>query len=91
MSILAERMGGPAERHVRAVLVDILMPGMDGLTLCEAIKARYDVPVLMLTAAGTASNLRTAVAKGADDYVLKPFTQDLLLAKVGIWVHPDLS
>jgi len=62
------------------VLVDRLMPGMDGLVLCRAIRTSCDVPIIMMT---SVQNSRSeALAAGANDYLSKPFAMDELLAHI---------
>src|SRR5262249_60848710 len=55
------------------VVLDILMPGLDGLTVCRAIRAESGVPILMLTARGTVGERVEGLKAGADDYLTKPF------------------
>ncbi|GKU76037.1 response regulator transcription factor [Paenibacillus sp. L3-i20] len=54
-------------------IADIMMPGKDGLTVCQEIKRYSDIPVLMLTAKGTNTDKVKGFQAGADDYVVKPF------------------
>jgi DNA-binding response OmpR family regulator len=62
----------------RLVLLDIGLPGADGFDVCRAIRARSDVPVLMLTARDEEADRVAGLEVGADDYVSKPFsTQEL--------------
>jgi two-component system, OmpR family, response regulator MprA len=64
-------------------ILDILMPRMDGLTACRRLRARGDtLPVLMLTARDTVGDRVTGLDAGADDYLVKPFDLDELLARV---------
>jgi len=65
-----------------AIILDIMMPGKDGIEVCKFIRTRYDVPVIFLTALGTESDIIEGYAVGADEYVTKPFSTKLLLAKV---------
>ncbi|GAA0365323.1 response regulator transcription factor [Actinoallomurus spadix] len=65
------------------VLLDILMPRLDGLTTCRRLRAHGEtVPVLMLTARDTIGDRVTGLDSGADDYLVKPFELDELLARV---------
>jgi DNA-binding response OmpR family regulator len=64
------------------VILDINMPGTSGFVLCTAIRARGDVPVMMLTARGEEQDLVKALDLGADDYLTKPFSPKTLLARV---------
>ena len=64
-----------------AVLLDIMMPGPDGFTVCREIRKRSGVPILFLTALGGEEDMLHGYALGADDYVTKPFSLAVLLAK----------
>ncbi|MEV5571798.1 response regulator transcription factor [Spirillospora sp. NPDC052269] len=65
------------------ILLDVLMPRLDGLTTCRRLRARGEtVPVLMLTARDTIGDRVTGLDCGADDYLVKPFELDELLARV---------
>jgi len=64
------------------VILDINMPGSSGFEVCTAIRARGDVPVMMLTARGEEQDLVKALDLGADDYLTKPFSPKTLLARV---------
>jgi DNA-binding response OmpR family regulator len=64
------------------VILDINMPGASGFEVCTAIRARGDVPVMMLTARGEEQDLVKALDLGADDYLTKPFSPKTLLARV---------
>jgi two-component system response regulator MprA len=64
------------------VVLDLLMPGIDGLEVCRRLRANGDLPILMLTArSGTADRVR-GLDTGADDYLVKPFAYAELLARV---------
>jgi two-component system response regulator MprA len=65
------------------VILDVLMPRLDGLTTCRRLRARGEtLPVLMLTARDTIGDRVTGLDAGADDYLVKPFELDELLARV---------
>jgi DNA-binding response OmpR family regulator len=67
------------------VLLDIMLPGIDGYEVCEIIRLNPDyrkVKVLFLTAKGREVEIAKGMALGADDYIIKPFTNKELLAKV---------
>ncbi|HXS31036.1 MAG TPA: response regulator, partial [Steroidobacteraceae bacterium] len=55
------------------VLLDVMLPGKDGFTLCREIRRRNKVPVIMLTARGDVRDRVTGLELGADDYITKPF------------------
>ena len=65
-----------------AVILDLMLPDGDGLELCRAIRARSDVPILMLTARGEEADRIVGLEIGADDYLPKPFNPRELLARL---------
>ena len=65
-----------------AVLLDVMMPGMDGLEVCRRIRGKSQVPVIMLTARGDETDRVVGLELGADDYVAKPFSPRELLARL---------
>lgn len=65
-----------------AVLLDVMMPGMDGLEVCRRIRSKSNVPVIMLTARGDETDRVVGLELGADDYVGKPFSPRELLARL---------
>jgi two-component system OmpR family response regulator len=64
------------------VILDVMLPKLDGFELCRIIRRESDVPVLMLTAKGEETDRVVGLELGADDYVLKPFSMRELLARV---------
>jgi DNA-binding response OmpR family regulator len=64
------------------VVLDLMLPGTDGLAVCRWIRARSDVPVIMLTARGEEADRIVGLELGADDYVTKPFSPRELAARV---------
>ena len=64
------------------VLLDVMMPVMDGWTVCKAIRADGNTPVIMLTAKGELDDKVTGLKAGADDYITKPFEMKELLARI---------
>ncbi|HUI92161.1 MAG TPA: response regulator transcription factor [Chitinivibrionales bacterium] len=67
------------------VLLDLMLPGMDGLDVCKALRKdekTQTVPVIMLTAKGEESDIVTGLELGADDYVVKPFSPKVLVARI---------
>ena len=72
------------ERSYDVALLDILLPGMDGLAVLEKVRTRRcETPILMLTAVDAIPKLLEAFELGADDYLVKPFLLEVLLARVG--------
>ena len=66
----------------RAVLLDVMLPDLDGFEVCRRIRARTDTPVLMLTARGDDTDRIVGLELGADDYLPKPFNPRELLARL---------
>ncbi len=64
------------------VILDVMLPGSDGFEVCRTIRRESGVPILMLTARDEATDKVTGLDCGADDYVVKPFNPDELLARV---------
>ncbi|HEY7268391.1 MAG TPA: response regulator transcription factor [Dehalococcoidia bacterium] len=64
------------------IVLDVMMPGVDGLRLCKIIRDRHDVPILMLTAMDSVPDRVAGLEAGADDYLVKPFATDELLARL---------
>ncbi len=70
------------DRDPRVVLLDLGLPGMDGIEVCRRIRAMSDVPVIMLTARDSEIDKIVGLEIGADDYVTKPFSPRELVARV---------
>ncbi|MBN1579121.1 MAG: response regulator [Anaerolineae bacterium] len=64
------------------VILDVMMPKMDGWTVCERLREFSDVPVIILTARGTEQDMMAGVERGADDYIVKPFRVKELLGRI---------
>lgn len=64
------------------VLLDLMLPGMDGYEVCRQLRARMDVPILMVTARGEEADRVMGLEGGADDYISKPFSSRELLARI---------
>ena len=69
------------ENDYDAILLDVLMPNLDGFAVCRAVREHSGVPILFLTALGGEEDVLRGYALGADDYVTKPFSLAVLLAK----------
>lgn len=69
------------EADFDAVVLDVLMPGLDGFGVCRAVRRHSAVPILFLTALGSEEDMLRGYALGGDDYVTKPFSLAVLLAK----------
>jgi two-component system response regulator MtrA len=64
------------------VLLDLMLPGLDGVDVCRAIRAESTVPIVMLTAKGDTVDVVSGLEAGADDYVVKPFKPAELVARI---------
>lgn len=78
------RMWQALEEGVDLVVLDVMMPGEDGLVLCRKLREKSDVPVVMLTARGQESDRIAGLETGADDYLPKPFNPRELLARIRV-------
>jgi CheY-like chemotaxis protein len=81
-------------KHPDLVLLDVMMPKMDGFTACREIRRRNAwarIPVIMLTAKGDTSDKVNGLSEGADDYVVKPFEFDELLARIQMILRRTLE
>lgn len=79
-ALALERLDGSDAYDI--VLLDVMLPGIDGFEVCRRIRAKYDVPVVMLTARGEDTDRVVGLEIGADDYVPKPFNPRELLARM---------
>jgi two-component system alkaline phosphatase synthesis response regulator PhoP len=70
------------ESHPDLIVLDLMLPGIDGLQVCRTLRSESDVPIIMLTAKTTDQNKLTGLDLGADDYVTKPFSPKELAARV---------
>ena len=68
--------------HFDVILLDIMMPGEDGLSLCRRVSAGGDTPIILLTAVSSETERIIGLETGADDYVMKPFNPRELLARI---------
>ncbi|MDP2931463.1 MAG: response regulator transcription factor [Chloroflexota bacterium] len=78
----AEALGKARDREPDLVVLDIMMPGIDGLEVSKRLRQASDVPILMLTARSSVADRVAGLDSGADDYLVKPFAFDELLARV---------
>jgi two-component system response regulator MprA len=77
-----EALAKTLEREADLVVLDIMMPEPDGIEVCKRLRKASDIPILMLTAKGTVADKVVGFDSGADDYLVKPFSLDELLARV---------
>lgn len=71
------------------VLLDLMLPGMDGIDVCTHLRAESGVPIIMLTAKGDTSDVVRGLESGADDYIVKPFNPQELIARVRTRLRPS--
>jgi len=71
-----------ADNAIDLIVLDLMLPGEDGLALCRDLRARSNVPVIMLTAMGEETDRIIGLEMGADDYLAKPFNPRELLARI---------
>ena len=71
-----------ADAHIDLILLDLMLPGEDGLSLCRRIRADSDIPIIMLTAKGEEVDRVIGLEMGADDYLPKPFGSRELVARI---------
>ena len=70
------------DRHPRAVLLDLGLPGMDGFAVAQEIRATSDIPILMITARDSETDTIIGLEVGADDYITKPFSPREVMARI---------
>ena len=82
-------MDGPSglqmatDHHFQLIILDVMLPGMSGIAVCRELRHQSNnTPILMLTALGSTENVVSGLDSGADDYLIKPFKQAELLARV---------
>jgi two-component system, OmpR family, response regulator MprA len=78
----AEALVKLRNREPDLVVLDVMMPGIDGMEVARRLRQASDIPILMLTAKGTLSDKIAGLDNGADDYLVKPFEFDELLARI---------
>ncbi len=77
-----EAMQMAREAHPDLIVLDLMLPGINGLEICRILRSESDVPIIMLTAMTTDQDRLTGLDLGADDYVTKPFSPRELAARV---------
>jgi DNA-binding response OmpR family regulator len=88
----ANGVDGQAEalrRQYDCVVLDLMLPGRDGIEVCRQLRSRIDVPIIMVTARGEEADRVLGLEVGADDYVTKPFSPRELLARIRANVRRD--
>lgn len=91
----AKALAGIRQRAPALVVLDIMLPGLDGLSLCKAVRAFSDVPIIMVTAKVEEIDRLLGLEGGADDYLCKPFSPRELVARIKVLLRrrraPDES
>ena len=72
------------ERHPDLIVLDIMMPRLNGLEVCRILRREMHVPIVILSARGDERDRAAGVEAGADDYVTKPFSMGELIARIGV-------
>ena len=75
------------KENARIILLDLMLPGADGFTACTAIRERKDIPIIMMSARDDEESKLTGYRLGADDYIAKPVSVQILTAKVKALLH----
>ena len=70
--------------HPDAILLDVMMPNIDGFEACRRLREMTDVPIIFVTAKGAIEDIVHGLSLGADDYVVKPFERSELLSRLGV-------
>jgi two-component system response regulator MtrA len=73
------------------VLLDVMLPGIDGIEVCRRIRAESGTPIIMLTAKGDTADVVLGLENGADDYVVKPFNPKELVARIRTRLRPTAT
>ena len=71
-----------ADARIDLIILDLMLPGEDGFTLCRAVRAESNIPIIMLTAKGDEIDRVVGLELGADDYIAKPFGSRELIARI---------
>jgi DNA-binding response OmpR family regulator len=85
VTVVADGLEGQAEavrRQYDCVVLDLMLPGRDGIEVCRQLRGKSDVPIVMVTARGEEADRVLGLEVGADDYVTKPFSPRELLARI---------
>lgn len=77
-----EALGILQENKIDLVLLDVMMPDMDGWVTCQEIRKFSNIPIIMLTAREQSADIVKGLKIGADDYITKPFDEQVLLARI---------
>lgn len=84
-----EALAGLSETQPDLILLDVMLPGVDGIEVCATIRESSGVPIIMLTAKGDTTDVVRGLESGADDYVVKPFNPKELVARIKTRLRPS--
>jgi two-component system response regulator MtrA len=73
------------------ILLDLMLPGMDGIEICTRVRAESGIPIIMLTARTDTADVVRGLESGADDYIVKPFNPKELVARIRTRLRPTVS
>ena len=76
------------EERPDLILLDLMLPGMDGIEICNRVRAESGVPIIMLTARTDTADVVKGLESGADDYIVKPFNPKELVARIRTRLRP---
>lgn len=82
-----EALGWLGRERAKLMLLDIMLPGMDGFALCDKVRKENNIPIIILSACTEKDDQMNGFSLGADDYVEKPVDMDILLAKIGALIR----
>jgi two-component system OmpR family response regulator len=85
VALAADGVSGIAavtREHPDVILLDVMLPGIDGLEVCRRLRAKTSAPIIMVTARGEEADRVLGLEGGADDYIVKPFSSRELLARI---------
>lgn len=81
-----------ATKYYDAIILDINLPGKDGLTICRELREKEkNVPIIMLTSRSSKDDMIIGLESGADDYLIKPFDYDILVARLEALTRRNLK
>ncbi len=84
-------MGAFHDEQPDLVLLDVMLPGLDGIEICTRIRAESGVPIIMLTARTDTADVVRGLESGADDYIVKPFNPKELVARIRTRLRPTAA
>lgn len=82
-----EALGWLGRERAKLMLLDIMLPGMDGFALCDKVRKENNIPIIILSACTEKEDQMNGFSLGADDYVEKPVDMDILLARIGALIR----